>query len=88
MSLSDATWIASVKGLVAGSVNLILVFALSATLPAPLSILGAMLVGFFAYGVSLTFILTLRHLALYKNLPSVHLQLLMVQSTVHPWSMR
>lgn len=63
VSLSDATWIASVKGLVAGSVNLILAFALGATLPAPLSILGAMLVGFFAYGVSLTlFILALRHL--------------------------
>lgn len=63
VSLSDATWIASVKGLVAGSVNLILAFALGATLPVPSSILGAMLVGFFAYGVSLTlFILALRHL--------------------------
>lgn len=63
VSLSDATWIASVKGLVAGSVNLLLAFVLGATLPVPSSILGAMLVGFFAYGVSLTlFILALRHL--------------------------
>lgn len=63
VSLSDATWIASVKGLVAGSVNLILAFTLGAALPTPFSILGAMLVGFFAYGVSLTlFILALRHL--------------------------
>jgi len=63
VSLSDATWIASVKGLVAGSVNLVLAFVLDATLPVPTSILGAMLVGFFAYGLSLTlFILALRHL--------------------------
>lgn len=63
VSLSDATWIASVKGLVAGLVNLLLAFVLGATLPVPSSILGAMLVGFFAYGVSLTlFILALRYL--------------------------
>lgn len=63
VSLSDATWIASVKGLVAGSVNLLLAFVLGATLPAPSNIAGALLVGFFAYGVSLTlFILALRHL--------------------------
>ncbi|MFA5982684.1 MAG: EamA family transporter [Methylococcaceae bacterium] len=63
VSLSDATWIACVKGLVAGSVNLILAFTLGATLPTPLNILYAMFVGFFAFGVSLTlFILALRHL--------------------------
>ena len=63
VSLSDATWIAAVKGLVAGSVNLILAFALGATLPPLPNIFSAMAVGFFAYGVSLTlFILALRHL--------------------------
>lgn len=63
VSLSDATWIASVKGLVAGSVNLMLAYTLDATLPALSSVLGAMLVGFLAYGVSLTlFIVALRHL--------------------------
>ena len=63
VSLVDATCIASLKGLVAGSVNLILAFTLGDALPTPLSLLGAMLLGFFAYGVSLTlFILALRHL--------------------------
>lgn len=63
VALSDATWIASVKGLVAGSVNLMLAYTLGATIPALSSVLGAMLVGFFAYGVSLTlFVLALRHL--------------------------
>jgi drug/metabolite transporter (DMT)-like permease len=63
LSLSDAAWIASIKGLIAGSVNLILAFALSATLPSVPNIAGAMIVGFFAYGVSLTlFMIGLRHL--------------------------
>jgi drug/metabolite transporter (DMT)-like permease len=63
VSLADATWIASVKGLVAGSVNLSLAFALGATLPPMLNIAGALVVGFFAYGVSLAlFVVGLRHL--------------------------
>ena len=63
VSLSDATWIASVKGLVAGSVNLMLAFVQGVTMPPLINIFGAMLVGFFAYGLSLTlFILALRHL--------------------------
>ncbi|MDB5815417.1 MAG: eamA-like transporter family protein [Rhodocyclales bacterium] len=63
VSLSDATWIASVKGLVAGSINLALAFALGARLPAVPNIAGAMLVGFLAYGVSLAlFVVGLRHL--------------------------
>jgi len=63
VSLSDATWIASVKGLVAGAVNLVLAFALGATLPPIPNIAGAMVVGFFAYGVSLAlFVVGLRHL--------------------------
>ncbi|CNK74752.1 DMT family transporter [Yersinia proxima] len=63
VSLTDATWIASVKGLVAGVVNLALAFALGATLPPVINLAGALLVGFFAYGVSLAlFVIGLRHL--------------------------
>lgn len=63
VALSDASWIASVKGLIAGPVNLILAFALGATLPPWPNLLGALIVGFFAYGVSLAlFVVGLRHL--------------------------
>src|SRR3546814_4795672 len=46
VSLTDATWIASVKGLVAGVVNLTLAFSVGASLPAVPSLVGAMVVGF------------------------------------------
>lgn len=63
VSLTDATWVAAVKGLIAGSVNLALAFALGASLPAWPNLLGAMLVGLLAYGVSLAlFVVGLRHL--------------------------
>ena len=63
ISLNDATWIASVKGLVSGVVNLTLAFTLGAAMPAWPNLAGAMLVGLLAYGVSLTlFVLGLRHL--------------------------
>ncbi len=63
VSLTDTTWVASVKGLVAGSVNLLLASALGATLPAWPHLIGAMLVGLLAYGVSLAlFVVGLRHL--------------------------
>lgn len=63
VSLSDASWIASVKGLVAGSVNLALAFAWGASLPPWPNLAGAMVVGFLAYGVSLAlFVVGLRHL--------------------------
>lgn len=63
VSLTDATWIASVKGLAAGSVNLVLAIALGATLPPLPNLAGAMVVGFLAYGVSLAlFVVALRHL--------------------------
>lgn len=61
VSLADTTWIASVKGLVAGSVNLALALILGANLPSLPNLLGAMVVGFFAYGVSLAlFVVGLR----------------------------
>jgi len=63
ISLADATWIASVKGLVSGVVNLTLAVALGASMPALPNLLGAMLVGLLAYGVSLAlFVVGLRHL--------------------------
>ncbi|MCJ1675731.1 DMT family transporter [Rathayibacter sp. VKM Ac-2929] len=62
VALTDATWLAAVKGGVAGPVNLVLAFALGAQLPALGNIAAAMTVGFFAYGVSLVlFIVALRH---------------------------
>ncbi len=62
ISLTDATWLAAVKGGVAGPVNLGLAFALGASLPPVASIAGSMVVGFFAYGVSLVlFIVAMRH---------------------------
>ncbi len=63
VSLSDATWIAAVKGLAAGSVNLTLAFVLQERLPAWPDVASAMLLGLLAYGVSLSlFVVGLRHL--------------------------
>lgn len=63
ISLSDAAWIASIKGLIAGTVNLILAFTLGAYLPSLFNLAGSMIVGLFSYGVSLTlFVIGLRHL--------------------------
>jgi len=62
IALTDATWLAAVKGGVAGPVNLGIAFVLGAQLPPVASIAGAMVVGFFAYGVSLVlFIVAMRH---------------------------
>lgn len=63
VSLADATWIASIKGLAAGLINLLLAMALGASLPAMPALGGALAVGLLAYGVSLAlFVLGLRHL--------------------------
>lgn len=63
VSLTDATWIASVKGWVSGTINLGLAFSLGASIPSMPNMLGAMIVGFLAYGVSLAlFVIGLRHL--------------------------
>ena len=63
VALADASWIASMKGLVAGTVNLGLALALGAAWPPLAHVLGAMLVGLFAYGVSLVlFVVGLRGL--------------------------
>jgi drug/metabolite transporter (DMT)-like permease len=63
LALHDATWIAAIKGLVAGLVNLALAFALGASLPSAPRLAAALAVGFLAYGVSLAmFVVGLRHL--------------------------
>lgn len=62
VALNDATWLAAVKGVVAGPVNLVLAFAVGAALPSPGAIGAALVVGFLAYGVSLSlFIVGMRH---------------------------
>ncbi len=63
VSLTDATWIASVKGWVSGIVNLSLAFSLGASMPSLQNLASAMTVGLLAYGVSLAlFVVALRHL--------------------------
>lgn len=63
VALADASWIACVKGLAAGSTNLLLAFVAGAALPGLARVSVAMLVGLLAYGVSLAlFVVGLRHL--------------------------
>ncbi|WP_413721470.1 DMT family transporter [Sodalis sp. RH24] len=63
VSLTDATWIAAVKGLAAGLVNLSLAFAAGVAFPSWPEAAGALTLGFLAYGVSLAlFVVGLRQL--------------------------
>lgn len=63
VSASDALFIASSKGLIAGVVNSLLALALGVTLPAAWLTLSAMAVGLLGYGISLVlFVLALRGL--------------------------
>jgi drug/metabolite transporter (DMT)-like permease len=63
VSLADATWVAMVKGLVAGTVNLAIALLLGAELPSPGLLAGSAVLGLFSYGISLTlFVVALRHL--------------------------
>ncbi len=63
LSAADPVGIAMLKGLAAGTVNLVLALAVGAALPGPTTVLGAGVVGFLGYGVSLVlFMLGLRHL--------------------------
>ncbi|MFO1105520.1 MAG: DMT family transporter [Amaricoccus sp.] len=63
IALTDAAWLASVKGLAAGSVTTMLALAAGARLPGGSATLGALALGFVAYGVSLTlFVVALRSL--------------------------
>lgn len=65
VSLAEPTWVACIKGLVAGVTNLSLawVFTPDLVFPSLASMGAALLVGFMAYGVSLSlFMVSLRHL--------------------------
>jgi len=63
ISASDAVFIASAKGLLAGIVNCTIAMALGANWPAPQITLLAMMVGLLGYGISLVFfVLALRGL--------------------------
>lgn len=63
VALLDATWIAAVKGTVAGSVNVSLGLALGNQLPNWWTVQAAMVVGLLAYGLSLVlFVVGMRHL--------------------------
>ncbi len=63
VSLSDATFIAMVKGLIAGAVNLVLAQLAGESLPGPGFVASGAAIGFVSYGLSLTFfVLALRHL--------------------------
>jgi drug/metabolite transporter (DMT)-like permease len=63
VSLSDASWIAMVKGLAAGATNLALALALGANWPSAPVVLAAGVVGFASYGASLAlFVVGLREL--------------------------
>jgi drug/metabolite transporter (DMT)-like permease len=63
LSSADPLQIAMLKGAIAGGVNVVLASSVGGTLPSPGPLLGAAVVGFLGYGVSLTlFVLALRHL--------------------------
>jgi len=63
VALSDPALIALLKGIVAGTINLILALAQGAPWPAIGTLLGAGAIGLLGYGVSLVlFVLALRHL--------------------------
>ncbi|TBR72434.1 MAG: DMT family transporter [Burkholderiaceae bacterium] len=63
VSLADASFIAMVKGLVAGATNLVLALVLGAAWPSVLVVLAATGLGFASYGASLTlFVVGLRSL--------------------------
>ncbi len=63
ISLSDASFIAMVKGLAAGATNLVLALALDAAWPSAPVVIAASVLGFASYGASLVlFVIGLRHL--------------------------
>jgi len=63
ISAADPVSIAMIKGLAAGSVNILAALALGARFPAALPLAGSLALGWLAFGVSLTlYIVALRHL--------------------------
>ncbi|MEZ5600707.1 MAG: DMT family transporter [Candidatus Competibacteraceae bacterium] len=68
VSLTDATWIAAIKGLTAGGVNLTIAVLFGANWPSLPTVAGALAVGFFAYGISLVlFVIGLRQLGVART---------------------
>ena len=62
VALTDATFIAMVKGLAAGLVNISIAIALGAHLPRAQTVIAVGALGFFSYGLSLVlFVVALRH---------------------------
>ena len=63
VALLDGSFIAMIKGLVAGAVNTVIALSLGSELPSTLTTLAAATVGLLSYGVSLVlFVIALRHL--------------------------
>jgi drug/metabolite transporter (DMT)-like permease len=63
ISLTDASFIAMIKGLVAGGTNLLIALSLFVSWPDNRTAISAGLLGFICYGMSLTlFVIALRHL--------------------------
>ena len=63
IALTDATFIAMIKGIVAGVVNVMIAWTLGATFPSFQIFVAACAVGFFSFGASLVlFVVALRHL--------------------------
>lgn len=58
VALNDATWLAAVKGAVAGPVNLVIGLLIGANLPGAGALTGAAAVGVLSYGVSLVLFIT------------------------------
>lgn len=62
VALNDATWLAMVKGGIAGPVNLGIALVIGSSFPGPGGIAAAAVLGFLSYGVSLgLFIVSMRH---------------------------
>jgi len=63
VSSADPMQVAAIKGLIAGTVNVVLAIVTGTTIPKTSAILAAGVVGFLSYGMSLTFfVLALRHI--------------------------
>jgi drug/metabolite transporter (DMT)-like permease len=63
VSAADPAQVAAIKGLVAGTTNVLLAFSIGARLPSISGLAASALLGFLSYGVSLTcFVLALRHI--------------------------
>lgn len=87
VALNDATWIASVKGLAAGSVNLLLALWAGSTLPPATLLASGMALGLAAYGISLVlFVIGLRDLGTART--GAYFSVAPFFGAVHRWPTR